>query len=150
MRFRGYAYHGPKGDESSPLAGVELQLWAFAECSGGDDGDLLRTVTSDASGYYSAYIENGNPKYWNRFELRVTDSGTLVSDGPVTEDGQVLDNNTVAWCQPDGGAHKTDWFFVEPTPTPTVTPTPTITPSPTPTPNYPLWLPLFLRQGPSA
>jgi len=144
MNFSGHAYHGAKGDESTPLAGIQLQLWAFDECSGGD-GELLRTPVSDASGYYSAYVENGNPKYWSRFELRVIDSGALASVGPITADGQILDDNTVEWCQPTSGTHKTDWFFMEPTPTPTMTPTATLTPTPTPTPVFLYWMPMILH-----
>ena len=131
-RFRGYTYQGQPRDTSTPLPGVTLHLYGRNEGEP-EPGGWVKTTTSDGSGFFNFYIIQ--PWVFDTFTLVADAPAGMVGAGIWSEDGQVLEPDSVLWQYPSMSVHENEFYFDMPTPTPIASPTPTVTPSPTATPS---------------
>lgn len=104
-RFRGYCYRGPDGDTSAPLSGVNLRLWV--ETPGARR--ILRTTTSDASGYWNFY-EN---REFTKYEVEAMVPSGMASTGVSTGDGTIISTTLLRWTSPARGVHEGNRFFFQ-------------------------------------
>lgn len=130
-RFRGYTYLRTDGDTKTPLPDVSLQLYGYNDGESAP-GNLIQTRVSEPDGFYNFFIVE--PYIYDTFLLQVEEPPGLVVVEAVSKDGTVQTPDRVLWREAEPQVHLTDFFFAEPTPTPTVTPTPTATDTATVTP----------------
>ncbi|NOZ51339.1 MAG: hypothetical protein GXP37_15045, partial [Chloroflexi bacterium] len=144
-RFRGITYLGLPRDKSQQLPGVTLHLYGR---NSGDPapGTLIKSVTSDASGFFNFYILK--PWLYEVMGLIADAPNGTVASGVWSADGDVVGSNAVKWIQPAPAVHRNEFYFkvadatilgAEPENSPHHLPTPT--PS-----TYFSWLPAIIQE----
>jgi hypothetical protein len=92
LTVSGRVYEGNVGDESKPLSGVTVTL--YASNNSGQQGTYITSTTTDSQGWYGLEVE-GAFDYFNVVE---TDPGGYSSVGATTVSGSVINSN---WIQYD-------------------------------------------------
>jgi len=126
----GRVYQGEVGDESTPLGGVVIELYA----SNNEPvlGGLVDATTTDGVGWYGLSA----PAAYEYYNIVESDPVGYNSVGATTVDGVVVSSNQIRYTHPLAGKTLTgNKFWDQPTPTATSTPatTPTSTATSTPT-----------------
>ena len=112
-RFSGRVFQGLMGDESTPLAGIEVAL----HCSNnpGEPGAVVDTRTTDPEGWYGLLYANVC-EFYNLVEV---DPEGYLSAGASTVGGTVIDGNWIQYSYPIGGKVLTGnkfWDTTDPAP----------------------------------
>ena len=93
----GRVYSGQVGDESAPLAGVSMEL--YASNNAGSQGVLVAQAVTDRSGWYGLETEVG----FEFYTIVEIDLRGYVSVGARSVSGTVLDANRIRYAVPLDG-----------------------------------------------
>lgn len=106
-RFIGHCYRGPDGDTSTPLGGVQLELWVLRTAP--SDWWRKRTFSSHASGYWFFYEDQEFTKY----RVQAVEPAGMAATGVSTGDGTIISDTVIEWTSPARGYHDGNKFFME-------------------------------------
>jgi len=108
-RFRGYTYRGALGAAASPLPGVTLKLYG-RNAGEAWPADPIKEVVSDGSGFFNFFIIK--PYVYDYFRLVSEPPAGLNPAGIWSEDGVIIDANTVEWRSPKPETHMNEFYFL--------------------------------------
>ncbi len=105
-RFRGTTYAGPDGFSHQPIAGIVLRLYGRQQ---GDSppGILLQVKTSDASGFWNFYED----RQFAYYRVIAEPPPLMITTGVRSDDGDIIDVNTIEWYRPFTGIHLNAYYF---------------------------------------
>lgn len=96
-RLEGRVFSGSAGDESTPLDGVTVELYA-ANNPYPASSTFLRSTTTDATGWYGLTVYDTD--YYEYFFLREVDPSGYVSTGASSVNGVVQEDNLIQYMIP--------------------------------------------------
>ena len=112
MIFRGYVYEGPPGDFSMPLANVTIHLYGRNEGEP-EPGSFHKIAQSSLDGFFNFHMIK--PWIYDIFTLVAESPEGMVPIGIWSEDGKIINKQTVMWETPDFSVHENMFYFEEPT-----------------------------------